>query len=202
MDNDLPEHNRPPPAPPPLADTGVVRDGWFARRKRIVAREVTPLAPDSAAGAVAREMRSAALGELRPVDVIDIPRSHAGRPEAVLDPTLFSERHRKRGQNTAYRITQITAVLSLLTASAGIVVALLEEPILARTLAGTACGLGTLTVCLVRSSRLAYRLRGYAVAACAFAMISLVVSLLPMPGHDEVKPPTPEKLPMPTPGPS
>src|SRR5260221_382425 len=140
MDSDLPERepSNPPTAAPQPADAGVVREGWFARRKRIVAREVTPLPPADAAEAVAREMRSAALGELQPADVIDIPRMPQGRPEAVLDPTLFSERHRKRGQNTAYRITQVTAVLSLLAASAGIVLALLEEPILARVLAGSA----------------------------------------------------------------
>ena len=81
MNTDLPEREpaNPPAAAPQPADSGVVRDGWFARRKRIVARDVTPLAPDHAAAAVAREMRSAALGELRPVDVIDIPRMQQGR---------------------------------------------------------------------------------------------------------------------------
>jgi hypothetical protein len=156
------------------------RKAWFGRRrKRIEAREVsTPMLPS--AKAVEREMRTAAGVDWAPVEVIDAPRMPLGsaEPATVIDPTQFSERHRKRGQNFVYRVTQMLLVGSLVAACVAIVAALLEDPVLGRWLAGSACVAGVACVWLVRRSRLAYRLRGYAVAACALAGMALIASLL------------------------
>src|SRR5438105_3082829 len=85
----------PAPRPSESDADAISRRNWFGRRKRIVAREVATAAPAARAGgdendavaAVEREMRSAALGVLKPADVIDVPPALAGRPaESVIDP--------------------------------------------------------------------------------------------------------------------
>jgi hypothetical protein len=167
------------------------RRPWFGPRKRVVAREVTAAA--SAAGdegdpvaAVEREMRSAALGVLKPAEVIDLPSPTEARPpEAVIDPTLLGERHRKHSQNVAYRLTQAAVALTVIASLTAILAVLLEDQVLAQVLSATACVVAVLGIRLVRGSRLAYRLRGYAAAAAAIAVISLIASVLPQFFHDE-----------------
>jgi hypothetical protein len=176
----------------PMGSDATAGHNWFGRRKRIVAREVSRAAAavsgdeDDAVAAVEREMRSAALGVLKPADVIDLPPALEGRPpESVIDPTLLGERHRKHSQNVAYRLTQAAVALTVVASLGAILAALLEDAVLAQVLSATACVVAVLGVRLVRGSRLAYRLRGYAAAAGALAVIALVVSVLPQFLHDE-----------------
>ena len=190
MNDDVPAPSDPHD---PADGSSALPPSWLGRpRKRIASREVS-----ATAAAVEREMRDAALGKLAPADVIDAP---ARRSEAVLDPTLYSERHRKRGQNATYRLTQFCALVTLLASLIAIVVALLDDPFVARVLAGAACATAILSVYLVRRSRLAYRLRGYAAAVCVLALIALLVSVLPLGPHEENKAqPTPPQAPAPRP---
>jgi hypothetical protein len=150
---------------------------WFGRRrrKRVAAREVEATAVTSAASGNA---------------IVEAPEPPATPtlPESVLDPTLLGERHRKHSQNFAYRLTQVAALLSLIAACGAILSVLLEDVHLGRISAGVACLLGVSSVWLVKRSRLAYRLRGYAAAACVLAAIALAVSLIVAAPPEENKP--------------
>src|SRR5258708_24925035 len=107
---------------------------WFGRRKRIVAREVTPEASPNPSA------------DRKPADVIDAPARPAPARDAVLDPTLFSERQRKRGHNFAYRLTQLTTLLCILTAAVSIAFSLLDHRRRAQGLALGACLLGLICI--------------------------------------------------------
>ena len=157
---------------------------WFGRRKRVAAREIGSSQPH-ALSEIEQEMKASATGGLKPADVIDIPSGSPRRPpEVLLDPTLFSERQRKRGQNFTYHLTQTTLTTGFFSACAAIVSALLEHRLRAELLAVAACLLGVVSVRLVRMSRLAYRLRGYVAATCVLGGIALAISLLPSFTHD------------------
>src|SRR5437016_5496455 len=137
---------------------------WFGRRKRIVAREV----PRDPARDVARDPTV----DLKSSDVIDPPpRAAASHRDSVLDPTLFSERQRKRGHNFGYRLAQLTTLACILTAALSIAWALLDHRRRAQGLAAGACLLAMIDFRLVKLSRLAYRLRGYVAAGCVLATI-------------------------------
>jgi hypothetical protein len=167
---------------------------WFGRRKRIVSREVASASNSDSVTEVEAETRDAARGRLRPADVIDIPSLPTGPPpEAILDPTLFLERSRKRGQNFAYRMTQLVTLAATLSASAAIAFTFFDHRRRAMILAGAACLLSALSVQLVRRSRLARRLRGYAAASCILAVIASSIVFLPHLFNDDGKPAVPEK---------
>lgn len=181
-----------PHAEPPGDRTG--NRAWFGRRKRIVSREVASASTSDRVAAVESETLDAARGRLKPADVIDIPSLPAGPPpEAILDPTLFLERSRKRGQNFAYRVTQLVTLAATLSASSGIAFTFFDHRRRAMILAGAACLLSALSVQLVRRSRLARRLRGYAAASCILAVIALCFVFLPRLFNDDSKPAVPEK---------
>jgi hypothetical protein len=181
-----------PHADPPPGRTG--DRAWFGRRKRIVSREVASTSNGDSAAEVEAETRDAARGRLQPADVIDIPGLPAGPPpEAILDPTLFLERSRKRGQNLAYRMTQLVTLAATLSASAAIAFTFFDHRRRAMILAGAACLLSALSVQLVRRSRLARRLRGYAAASCILAVIASSIVFLPHLFNDDTKPIVPEK---------
>ena len=159
------------PKPPHPDNAG--RHSWLGRRKRIISRDVSPADPVGV-DAVEKENHAAAGGSLHPADVIGNPGLRAARPgESILDPTLFTERQRRPGQNRVYHLTQAAIVLTLLAACGAIVGTLMEHRLRALAVAAVACVTGTISVKLVRSSRLAYRLRGYVAAACVLAMISM-----------------------------
>jgi hypothetical protein len=149
---------------------------WFGRRrrKRVAAREI--------------QATVSAASDRDAIVEASEPRGIPTLPESVLDPTMLGERHRKHGQNFAYRLTQAAALLSLIMACGGILSVLLEDVHLGRVLAGGACAMGVACVWLVKRSRLAYRLRGYAAAACVLAGIAMGVSLIVAGPADENKP--------------
>jgi hypothetical protein len=151
---------------------GAIVKPWLGRRKRIVAREVVR--------EVESEMLSAADGSLKPADVIDIPSlpSPGHPPEAIIDPTLFMERHRRPEQHRAYRLTQLMIAITLLTASAAILGTLMEHRLRALVIAGISCVAAAISVKLVRSSRLAHRLRGYVVVSCIFSLLAVAACFL------------------------
>ena len=159
---------------------GKARDGgWFGRRKRVVSHEVSSGPVTERHLEVRDEVIEAARGTLRPADIIDIPSLPAGPPsEAVLDPTLFLQRTRRRGANLAYRITQLVTLVAPLSASASLAFAFTGHRLRAMVLAAAACLLSGISVWLVRRSSLARRLRGYAAAACVLAVIALALSFL------------------------
>jgi hypothetical protein len=155
---------------PPAAPLSTAR-AWFGRRrrKRVAAREVDATTDTTAAAAVMATSES----------VVDPPEAPpATLPESVLDPTLLGERHRKHSQNFAYRLTQAAALLSLLAACGALLSVLLEDVVPGRVLAGGACALAVASVGLVKRSRLAYRMRGYAAAFSVLAAIAMTVSLI------------------------
>lgn len=157
---------------------------WRGRRKRIVAREV----PAEEIDRVETEMRAAAAGSLQPADVISVPALPGGPPESILDPTLFSERHRRADQNRVYRYTQIAVCLSLLTSCGAILGTLLQHRLRALVIAAFACVFAAVAIKLVRSSRLAHRLRGYVAAACVLALVSAAACYLMPSLHDRSEP--------------
>jgi hypothetical protein len=138
---------------------------------------------------VKTEMQSAANGALAPADLVESPPT---RPtEAlVVDPTAFSERHRKRSEQRSYRLAQVILTLAFLGGAATIVTFLIGDHAAAVGQGIGACVLAFLGVIIVRSSRLAYRLRGYAAATAVFAVVSLGLTFLPSPA-----PPQDEGLP-------
>lgn len=162
---------------------------WFGRRKQIASREITPTTSD-----VEAEMRAAARGSLKPADVIDIPSlRNSPPPELILDPTLFSVRLRRPGQNFAYRLTQFLTALVFIGASAAIANSFVGHRLRAIISAALACIVCAVAVKVVRKSRLAYRLRGYVAASGIFAVLALAMSLMPTLFHVESTAPLPEK---------
>jgi hypothetical protein len=157
--------------------TGEAGSSIHNRRKRIVAREVSP-AEDTP-----REPRGPTP---EPTDLIEphaAPHHHAGE-SIILDPTqVVGERQRRHGANFKYHATQVCIGFSVLMAAIAIACILSDEPLTAQILAGSAFVLAVAAVFIVRSSRLAYRLRGYAAAAGVLAVLSLVASFLPSPFH-------------------
>src|SRR5882757_9427627 len=112
---------------------------WFGRRKRIVAREV----PRDPARDPAVDLQSS--------DVINPPpRATASHRDSVLDPTLFSERQRKRIHNFGYRLTQLAILSCILAAALSIAWALLDHRRRAQGLAVGACVLGLIAFRLVK----------------------------------------------------
>ena len=161
------------------------------RRKRITARELSPVEVEQ----VESEMLAAAEGIIQPSDVIDIPTLRPGEPEAIIDPTQFSERHRRQGDNRSYRLTQIAVGLSLAASCGAFLGTLMDRRLRALVIAGFASVCAGVAVKLVRSSRLARRLRGYVVAACALALISAAACFFLPNFHDRND--TDEKKPVP-----
>jgi len=180
------------------AETG---SWWPHHRKKIVAREVPRSAEHvsdaQATARVEQEMLSAAavspyeaVGTLPDGTPGAAPRVHVvvmpvgtlsakitRPPEAVLDPTLMGERHRKHGYKFAYLITQFATLLALLAATTSIVCQLIDESLTARLNAIAAVLLSICSLRLVRLTKLSSRLRGYAVAATALAGIALALTL-------------------------
>ena len=164
---------------------------WFGRRKQITSRDISPAMSD-----VEVEMHAAASGSLKPADVIDIPSLRsAPPPETILDPTLFSVRMRRPGQNRAYRATQILVSVAFVGASFGIVNSIVGHRLRALVSAGLACVICAIAVKVVQKSRLAYRLRGYVAAVGIFAALSVAVGLMPSMFHVEATNRTPDKKP-------
>jgi hypothetical protein len=166
---------------------------WLGRRKRVVAREV--VSPEVAAvSAVASEMLDAASGAIRPMDVIDIPSIAPAPPEAIIDPTQFLERQRRPSHNRVYHLTQGALVVTLLASCGAFLGTLMEHRLRAVAVAAVACASAAVGVHLVRSSRLAHRLRGYVAAACVLALISVAACFVMPNFHsadpDDKKPPT------------
>jgi hypothetical protein len=177
--------------------------GWRNRRKRIVAREVPagerPTAETTAEAAeVEQETRLAARQAIAPSELLDASYSSPS-PQVdslIVDPTqLVGERHRRHGANAKYRATQVSAGLSLLGAAVAIAMVFDDESTAAQVLAGVAVALAVLAVYLVRTSRLAYRLRGYAAAAGVLAVLAMAFSLVPNPFHEEPAPAPPAAQP-------
>ena len=158
-----------------------VQSAWFPRRKRIVAREVQR----QHTAEVEREMLSASQGSVSPAELINPPPIAPRTIEPLVDLTVFTGRHRKAGANRVYRLTQFAITIGTLAAAVGIFCALQEDAATARILSGSACLLGFLSVTLVRRSRLAHRLRGYAGAMCVLAVLSAGVSWLPIWFHSD-----------------
>lgn len=180
METNVPPPNDPPPNRP-----------WLGRRKQIASREVILTAGD-----VELEMQAAARGLLTPADVIDVP-SLPNRPpdESILDPTLFSVRQRRTGQNVAYRFTQFIIVAAFIVSCAAIVNSLLGHRHRALASAGLGCIISAVAVKLVQASRLAYRLRGYVAAVGILSAIALALSLMPPLFHAETPSTPPDKKP-------
>src|SRR5947209_7644619 len=168
--------------------------GWHHRRKRIVAREVPGAGEQPAATAqeVERETQLAARGSVAPGELVDAPcrqPAPAAVDSLIVDPTqLVGERHRRHAAQIKYRLTQASAGLSLLGAAVAIAMMFDDEPAVAQSLAGAAVLLALLAIYFVRTSRLAYRLRGYAAAAGILAALAMAFSLLPNPFHEEPAP--------------
>jgi hypothetical protein len=172
--------------------------GWHGRRKRIVARDISANEQqradgdsngDSAAADVAHETRLAARQAIAPGELVDA--SYSPKPDIdslIVDPTqLVGGRHRRHGANAKYRATQVSTGLSLLGATVAIAVWMFddEQPGVAESLATAGLVLAIMAIYFVRTSRLAYRLRGYAAAAGVLAALALALSLLPNPFHEE-----------------
>jgi hypothetical protein len=175
--------------PNPQSSAGGSPSSWFGRRKRIVSREVhsEPAHSKPPSESVTSEMHSAAGRALGPADLIQPP---APRPAdaLVVDPTAFSVRQRKRSENRTYRLAQGALALSFLSGAGSIVTFFIGDHTLALWLAIGACALAILGVIIVRSSRLAYRLRGYAAATGVFAVSALVLTFFPSPAHEDETP--------------
>ena len=173
-------------------DSHQADEGWFGRRKRIVAHEVqtAPQTPEDAT----------------PTHVVVVPAHDPNHPpppaEVVLDPTLLAERRRSRFQNFAYHVTQWTVGGAMAAAAAAIVCLLMQEPRSALPCAGVAAVLALVSWRLVRLRGLLRRLRGYTAAAMvltAIAVSSLGIYLIffenPTPGPGPAHPTT-EPAPM------
>lgn len=165
------------------------------KRKRVVSREVLPQQAD-APRKVAEEMRAAARGPLKPMDVIDIPNlpPRAGLNEAILDPTLISERKRGNKQNYLFQATRILTALVFIASCAAIALLFFNHRLWAQAISGTACAAAAASIKLVRSSRLLYRLRGYVAAGCVLSVLAVALtiflpSISPVDGHN----PTPKE---------
>lgn len=142
---------------------------WRNRRKRIVAREVSP-------DAIVQTSDQPAIA---PSTIIVLPPS---ADPLIVDPTQYvGVRQRRQGSHLKYRITQACIIASLGTAASGIAMILTDESLVAQILGGSALALAVVAVQLVRASRLSYRLRGYAAAAGVFAVLALTASFLPSP---------------------
>jgi hypothetical protein len=153
-----------------------VQSAWFPRRKRIVAHEVQR----QHTAEVEQEMLIAGQGLVSPGELIDPPPIAPQTVEPLVDLTVFTGRHRKAGANRVYRLTQFAITVGTLAAAIGIFCALQEDAMSARILSGSACVLGFMSITLVRRSRLAHRLRGYAGAMCVLAVLSAGVSWIPI----------------------
>lgn len=178
---------------PPQGDATSGSSGWRNRRKRIVAREVRadelPAAETTAAAAadVECETRLAARDAIVPGELVDAPYAPPAQVDSlIVDPTqLVGERHRHHGAHVKYRATQLSTGLSMVGAVVAIAMVFDDESTVAQVLAGVALVLALVGVYLVRTSRLAYRLRGYAAAAGVLAAIATAFSLVPNPFHEE-----------------
>lgn len=159
---------------PQREPTGEEGSNWHHRRKRIVAREVSSQSEPSSAPTV----------EAGDVVNLDPMARHTTRESLIVDPTqVVGQRQRRHGENLRYRVTQASIGLAFLLAAVAIACVLTDESLMAQILAGSAFSLAVLGVYLVRQSRLAYRLRGYAAAAGILAALSLIGSFLPSPFH-------------------
>lgn len=161
---------------------------WFGRRKQIESREITPATSD-----VEIEMLAAARGSLKPADVIDIPSlRNTPPPELILDPTLFSVRQRRPGQNFAYRATQLMIAAAFVGAAVGIANSIVGHRLRGMISAGLGCLLCAAAIKVMRKSRLAYRLRGYVAAVGIFSALAVAFCLMPFPYRAETPPREPE----------
>ena len=161
------------------ADAASPGTGAFGgRRKRVSSREV-PAERADGPRRVADEMRAAAQGSLKPIDVINIPNlpPKAGLNEVLLDPTLLSERQRRSKQNYIFQITRVITVLVFLASCVAISLFLLEHRRWAQLIAGAACLSAAASIKLVRSSRLLYRLRGYVAAGCILSLLAFCITM-------------------------
>jgi hypothetical protein len=154
----------PQPEPAPQKESTI--RPWFGRRKKVVSTEVATHAP--------QVTQNPTADSIRPTDVIDIPSSvPPSAQESIIDPTLFSQRQRRPGQNFAYHLTQALVAVAILTASAGIVGTLMDHRLRALIIAGTGAVCSIIAFVLVKRSRLAHRLRGYVAAACVLSLLSM-----------------------------
>lgn len=135
---------------------------------------------------VAREVQSASLTTLRPTELallgsemeVAPPRLRVRPEPLVLDPTAqIGERHRKHSHKWGYRFTALTSVLAFVLASGAISVLLMDHLNIARLLAVAAVLLAVASLRLAHTSKLAARLRGYAIAASVLAAVALAANL-------------------------
>jgi hypothetical protein len=144
----------------------------LARRKYVPSREVAPgqVIVIDPAPQQPPPPNSPALEELKD------PES----PPA-LDPTRIGlnrpYRHRVR-----YRLAQLTTVLSVALTIATIIVLTNSDRWLAIIIAAAALIAGFVAIYLGQRSRLASRIVGYSIAACALAALATVLTLA-LPGH-------------------
>ena len=131
-------------------------------------------------------MQSAALTTLLPSDLAPLggtletdPPKLRVRPEPlVLDPTArIGERHRKHSHQRGYRITAVAAGIAFLAACCAIALLLMDRLTLARLVAVGAVVVAVGAVQLTRTSPLAARLRGYAIASAVLATVALAINL-------------------------
>lgn len=174
-----------PPAPDGAPNAGPNPSAWFGRRKRVTAREVSSAAPSDTtphpADIVAGEMQVAAAGHLRPADLIEPPAPPPPVDPLVVDPTTLGVRQRKSGHNFLYRLAKLLLLGTFIAGAMAIAGCFNGDQAPAFWVALGACGGAVIAALIVRSTRLAYRLRGYAVAAIVFAVISLIFTFIPMP---------------------
>lgn len=101
-------------------------------------------------------------------------------PPAV-DPTEIA-RPRPRRHRVRYRLAQLAITGALAATAAAVVAVALSDPMFANTVALISVGCGLLAVYLSLRSRMASRILGYAIAACALSALTAAI-VLTLPRH-------------------
>ena len=144
---------------------------------------------------VAREVHSASLTDLEPSELAELgaeihtpPPMLRVQPEPlVLDPTArIGERTRKHSHQRGYRFTAVAALLAFILASASIALILMDHRNMARLVAVASVLLAVAALRLAQTSKLASRLRGYAIAASVLAAVALAANLAGNFIHDTI----------------
>lgn len=113
----------------------------------------------------------------------------------VLDPTIYSQRRRKRNHVRRYRLAELTTGLSFIATIAAIGCLALGDRHLGQFTAATSVLLGLAAMAIAWPTRLSSRVLGYAMAATIVATIGLTVSLaLPASWFEEPSPDKPVNL--------
>ena len=111
-----------------------------------------------------------------------LPPLHDDAEDArhVVDPTVFSERHRKKRHHRIYRFSQLVTFVSYLAALASLVLTLFAaggmDHTIARGLSAGGILLAMLAVTLAKRTQLSQRVRGYAVAALVLGVLTMGAS--------------------------